>query len=181
MARTLNKVLLIGRLGADPEFRYTTTGMPVATFPIATNRQWVGKDGNLQEQTEWHNIVAWDRLAQICADHLTRGRLVFIEGRLQTRSWEVNGQKVYRTEVVASDMLILDSKGTPAGEPVAAAVEVGPVAIGKEGAATAGTGAAGTIQSLSDDRAPATGLREASIEAASLEATDWDDPEDLPF
>jgi single-strand DNA-binding protein len=157
MARTLNKVMLIGRLGADPEFRYTSTGMPVATFPIATNRQWVARDGSLQEQTEWHNIVAWDKLAQICADHLTKGRLVFIEGRLQTRSWESNGQKMYRTEIVASDMLILDSKsgGTPEPDtPVAATMAAG------EG--------------------EAAGVPRAA-EALEAEADDWQDPDELPF
>src|SRR4051794_5509628 len=110
MARTLNRVQLIGRLGGDPELRHTGTGLPVATFSIATNRQWPGKDGSLQEETEWHTIVAWDKLAQICSEHLTKGRLVYIEGRLHTRSWESNGQKQQKTEIVASDMLILDSR-----------------------------------------------------------------------
>jgi single-strand DNA-binding protein len=82
----------------------------VATFSIATNRQWPGKDGSLQEETEWHTIVAWDKLAQICSEHLTKGRLIYIEGRLHTRSWESNGQKQQKTEIVASDMLILDSR-----------------------------------------------------------------------
>jgi len=119
MARTLNRVQLIGRLGGDPEMRVTSSGMQVTTFSLATNRQWQGKDGTTQEETDWHTIVAWDRLAQVCADHLSKGRLVYVEGRIQYRSWESNGQKMYKTEVVASDMLILDSKGTPtiAAEP----------------------------------------------------------------
>ncbi len=109
MARSLNKVQLIGRLGADPEMRYTGSGMPVTSFSLATNRQWTDRDGNTQDETDWHNIVAWDRLAQICNEHLAKGRLVYIEGRLRTRTYEANGQKQYRTEIVASDMLMLDS------------------------------------------------------------------------
>jgi single-strand DNA-binding protein len=111
MARSLNKVQLIGRLGADPEMRYTGSGMPVTTFSLATNRQWTDREGNAQEETDWHNIVAWDRLAQICNEHLAKGRLVYVEGRLRTRTYEANGQKQYRTEIVASDMLMLDSVG----------------------------------------------------------------------
>jgi single-strand DNA-binding protein len=110
MARTLNKVQLIGRLGADPETRFTQAGMQVTTFSLATNRQWTGKDGEAQEETEWHSIVTWDKLAQICSEFLVKGALVFIEGRLHTRSWETDGHKQYRTEVVASDMLMLDSR-----------------------------------------------------------------------
>jgi single-strand DNA-binding protein len=110
MARTLNRVQLIGRLGGDPELRYTGAGLPVATFSLATNRQWPGKDGSIQEETEWHTIVAWDKLAQICSEHLSKGRLVFIEGRIHSRSWESNGQKQFKTEIVAADMLILDSR-----------------------------------------------------------------------
>jgi single-strand DNA-binding protein len=112
MAKTLNRVQLIGRLGADPEMRNTQAGMTVATFGLATSRQWPGKDGTLQEETEWHNIVVWDKLAQLCGDFLTKGRLVYIEGRIHTRSYDRDGQKQYRTEIVASDMLLLDPKPT---------------------------------------------------------------------
>lgn len=132
MARTLNRVQLIGRLGGDPEMRVTSSGMQVTTFSLATNRQWQSKDGIAQEETDWHTIVAWDRLAQVCAEHLSKGRLVYVEGRIQYRSWESNGQKMYKTEVVASDMLILDSKGTPgleaepAREPVSAKAQARP-------------------------------------------------------
>jgi single-strand DNA-binding protein len=117
MAKTLNRVQLIGRLGADPEMRNTQAGMTVATFGLATSRQWPGKDGTMQEETEWHNIVVWDKLAQLCGDFLTKGRLVYIEGRIHTRSYDRDGQKQYRTEIVASDMLLLDPKpGTGDGE-----------------------------------------------------------------
>lgn len=109
MAKSLNKVQLIGRLGGDPEMRTTGTGMQVVSFSVATNRQWTAKDGSLQEETDWHSIIAWERLAQICHEHLSKGRLVYIEGRLHTRSYEANGQKQYRTEIVASDMVMLDA------------------------------------------------------------------------
>src|ERR1041384_4408953 len=110
MSRTLNRVQLIGRLGADPQMKYTSSGAPVTTFSVATNRQWQDKEGNLREEADWHNIVAWDKLAQTCAEFLSKGRLVYIEGRLQTRSWEGNdGQTRYKTEVNATDMLMLDS------------------------------------------------------------------------
>ncbi len=132
MAKTLNRVQLIGRLGADPEMRYTQAGMPVATFNLATNRQWPAKDGTLQEETEWHTIVVWDKLARICGDFLAKGRLVYIEGRLHTRSWDWNGQKQYKTEIVASDMLILDQKpnGTPQPEEPEVASRPEPVGAG---------------------------------------------------
>jgi single-strand DNA-binding protein len=106
--RGLNKVLLIGNLGADPEFRSTPSGTSVATFNIATSDRWTGKDGEPEERTEWHRIVAWGKLAEISRDYLRKGKQVFIEGRLQTRSWEDReGQKKYVTEVVANQMLML--------------------------------------------------------------------------
>jgi single-strand DNA-binding protein len=129
MARSLNKVLLIGRLGADPKMRFTGTGMAVTTFSLATNRQWTDRDGNGQEETDWHNVVAWDRLAQICNEHLSKGRLAYIEGRLRTRTYEANGQKQYRTEIVASDMLMLDSAN--GAEPARSAQEPEAVAPAK--------------------------------------------------
>ncbi len=103
-------VQLIGRLGADPEAHSTATNNPFTTFSLATNRQWNGPDGVLNTETDWHRIVAWGTLGETCATHLRKGRLVYIEGRLSNRSWEADGQKHQRTEVVASDMLILDPK-----------------------------------------------------------------------
>lgn len=101
----LNKVLLIGRVTQDPEARSTNTGATVASFSIATNRYWKGQDGSRQESTEFHNIVAWSRLAEIASQYLKKGALVMIEGRLQTRSWDgQDGVKRYRTEVVAENM-----------------------------------------------------------------------------
>ncbi|MGH7543591.1 MAG: single-stranded DNA-binding protein [Gemmatimonadota bacterium] len=117
MARSLNKVMLIGNLGKDPELRRTASGQAVATFPVATNRSWAGQDGAQNEETEWHNIVAWNRLAEICQQFLQKGRKVYIEGRIQTRSWDdtKTGQKRYMTEVVANQMIILDPAGSGAG------------------------------------------------------------------
>jgi single-strand DNA-binding protein len=112
--KSLNKVTLIGNLGRDPELRYTNSGIPVATFSIATNEQWKDSDGNTQEKTEWHNIVTWQKLAEICAEYLKKGSKVYIEGRLQTRSWDDKntGQKRTTTEIVANDMIMLDSRSS---------------------------------------------------------------------
>ena len=109
MAGSLNKVMLIGNVGRDPEMRYIQSGEPVTTFSIATNRR-VQRDGQWTDETEWHNIVAWRKLAEQCNEYLSKGRKVYIEGRLQTRSWESEGQKKYRTEIVADTMLILDQR-----------------------------------------------------------------------
>jgi single-strand DNA-binding protein len=117
MARSLNKVTLIGRLGRDPEMRYTASGTAVTTFTIATNRFRQGVDGGQgQEETDWHTIVTWDKLAETCNQFLTKGRMVYVEGSLQTRSWEQDGQKRYKTEVVAREMIILDTKDRNGGE-----------------------------------------------------------------
>ncbi|MFQ3662272.1 MAG: single-stranded DNA-binding protein [Chloroflexaceae bacterium] len=114
MARDLNKVMLIGRLGTDPEMRYTASGSPVTTFRLAVGRQWRDNAGEIHDETEWFNIVAWNRLAETCNQYLTRGARVYLEGRLQTRSWDdqQSGQTRYRTEVIASDLIMLDSRST---------------------------------------------------------------------
>ena len=113
----INKVILIGNLGADPEIRYTQNGAPVATFRIATTERWKGQDGQMQEQTEWHQIVAWRRLAEICGEYLSKGSRVYIEGKLQTRKWQdQNGNDRYTTEIVAREMKMLSPKGTSGGE-----------------------------------------------------------------
>jgi single-strand DNA-binding protein len=110
MSRGLNKVMLIGDVGRDPEMRYTPSGKPVTSFSIATSRTWVTADGERHEATEWFNVVAWRELAETCHQDLSKGCRVYIEGRLQTRSWEAaNGQRHYRTEVVADDMILLES------------------------------------------------------------------------
>jgi single-strand DNA-binding protein len=112
MPKSLNKVMLIGNLGKDPELRYTTSGVAVVSFSIATSESWKDQDGNLQERTEWHNIVAWRKLAEICGEWLKKGKKVYIEGRIQTRSYDdKNGVKKYITEIVADDMIMLDGAG----------------------------------------------------------------------
>ncbi len=111
MARGVNKVILIGNAGADPELRYTPGGTAVSNFSIATNESWTDSGGEKQERTEWHRIVVWGRLAEICNQYLRKGSKVYIEGKLQTRSWEgQDGLKRYSTEVVARDMQMLDSR-----------------------------------------------------------------------
>lgn len=114
MTRGLNKVMIIGNLGRDPEMRYTPNGKPVTSFSVAVSRTWVKPEGERTETTDWFNVVAWGRLAEICSQYLTKGSMVYVEGRLETRSWEgENGQKHFRTEVVASDVNILDRRGRP--------------------------------------------------------------------
>lgn len=106
----INKVILIGRLGRDPEVRYTGSGSAVANFSLATDEVWTDKNGQRQSRTEWHRIVAWARLAEICGEYLKKGKLIYIEGRLQTREWDDrDGNKRYTTEIVANEMKMLDS------------------------------------------------------------------------
>ncbi len=113
----LNKVMLIGNLGADPEMRYTADGNAVTNFRAAASRTYSGKDGERHEETEWFSVVTFGKLAEQCSQFLQKGRRVYVEGRLQTRSWEAEGQKRYRTEVVAEKVLFLDrAGGAPFGE-----------------------------------------------------------------
>ncbi|MFH1580950.1 MAG: single-stranded DNA-binding protein [Pseudomonadota bacterium] len=108
----LNKVMLIGRLGSDPELRYTPDGTAVANFSIATSEEWKDKNtGEKKERTEWHRVVAWRKLGEICGEYLAKGKQVYVEGRIQTRSWEdKDGNKRYTTEIVASDIQFLGAK-----------------------------------------------------------------------
>lgn len=108
----LNKVMLIGNLGKDPEIRYTQNGTAVATFNVATTERWKDKDGQTQETTEWHRIVAWRKLAETCGEYLHKGSKVYIEGKLQTRKWQdQNGNDKYTTEIVANEMKMLTPRG----------------------------------------------------------------------
>lgn len=109
----VNKVIIVGRLGKDPELKYTPSGAAVANFTVATSEEWKDKDtGEKQERTEWHRIVAWRRLGEICGEYLHKGKEVYIEGKLQTRSWEDrDGNKRYITEIVAQNMQMLGSAG----------------------------------------------------------------------
>ena len=108
MAMGLNKVMVIGNVGRDPEMRYTPSGKPVTSFSVATGRSWTNSDGERREETEWFNVVAWGNLAEICKQHIRKGQQVYVEGRLQTRSWEdQEGRKRFRTELVANEMILL--------------------------------------------------------------------------
>ncbi len=111
MSRGLNKLMIIGHLGRDPEMRYTPSGKPVTTFSVATSRTWHSADGERHEDTEWFNVVAWGGLAEICNQHLHKGMQVYVEGRLQTRRWEdAEGNKHFTTELVAKEMIMLGEK-----------------------------------------------------------------------
>ncbi|MDD9949370.1 MAG: single-stranded DNA-binding protein [candidate division Zixibacteria bacterium] len=130
---SLNKVILIGNLGADPEMRYTPAGRAVVNFRMATTRQWNTQDGERREETEWHRIVAFSKLAEICGQYLKKGAPVYVEGRLQTRSWEdQNGMKRYMTEIVANEMQMLSARqqnelaSDPPGGTTSTATEVPP-------------------------------------------------------
>jgi single-strand DNA-binding protein len=153
-ARSLNKVMLIGNLTRDPELKYTPSGAAVVTFGLATNRSWKDDSGELQERAEFHNIVAWNKLAEICQQLLATGMKVYVEGSLSTQSWEGDdGNKRYKTEVRITDMILLDSKG-------------------KQGA---GLDEEGSTGSSKDEK------KEAPVEED--ESSDENDPleEDLPF
>ncbi len=116
MANGLNKVILIGNLGRDPEVRYTPGGLAVANFSMATSETWTNKEGEKETRTEWHRIVAWGKLGEICGEYLSKGKQIYIEGRIQTREWEdKEGNKRYTTEITASQMLMLGSRES-AGE-----------------------------------------------------------------
>ena len=134
MAGSLNKVQLIGNVGREPEMRYLPGGEAVTTFSLATNRRWRGENGQAHEQTEWHSVVAWRQLAEQCGEYLTRGRHVYVEGRLQTRTWDdpSTGQKRSRTEIVAEQLVLLDSRSSRTGAAAAedlAEVEPDAVAV----------------------------------------------------
>ncbi len=114
--RGVNKAILIGNLGGDPELRSTPSGTSVASFTLATNESWTDREGQKQERTEWHRIVAWGKLAEICGQYLRKGRQVYIEGRLTTRSWEDRqGNQRKTTEIVAQQMLMLGGRGPDQG------------------------------------------------------------------
>ena len=113
---SVNKVIIVGNVGRDPELRYTQSGQPVASFSIATNERFKDRDGNWKDRTEWHRIVAWARLAEICGEYLRKGSQVYVEGRIQTRDWEdKEGNKRQTTEIVALSMQMLGRRGEGGG------------------------------------------------------------------
>lgn len=116
--KSVNKVILLGNLGKDPEVKYTPAGMPIAKFSIATNERFKDKDGQWQDRTEWHNIVAFQRLAEIVGEYVKKGGKVYIEGSLRTSSWDdkETGQKKYKTEIIANDLVLLSGRGEGGGD-----------------------------------------------------------------
>ena len=113
MPKSVNKVILVGNVGKDPEVRYSQSGTPVANFSLATNERFKDRNDEWQERTEWHSIVAWQRLAEIVGEYVAKGSKVYVEGKLETTSWEdrQSGERKYRTQVVARDLVLLDSRG----------------------------------------------------------------------
>ena len=135
MSRGLNKVMIIGHLGKDPEMRYTPSGRPVTTYTVAVSRSWNSADGERHTETEWFNIVAWGNLAEICKQYLTKGQQVYIEGRLQTRRWDdKEGQKHTSVEIVANEMMMLGDRrdANHGGEEQSSSTEVEPAATEDE-------------------------------------------------
>jgi len=118
---SVNKAILVGRLGKDPETRYTSSGQAVCNFSLATDETYKDRAGERQKRTEWHRIVAWGKLAEIAQQYLRKGSLIFVEGRIQTRQWEKDGQKRYSTDIVANDFRFLGSRGDNAGSGAASA------------------------------------------------------------
>lgn len=153
MASGVNKVILIGRLGANPEVRYTTNGGAVANFTLATNESWTDKNGQKQEKTEWHRIVIWGKLAELCGQYLAKGRQAYIEGKLQTREWnDKEGNKRYTTEVVAQSVQFLGGQGERTqGSSPSAGSDFAPTGSGFEGSLSGESAAGG---GMSDDEVP---------------------------
>jgi len=117
MAKSVNKVILIGNLGKDPEVKVTPSGTPVAKFTLATNERYKDKNGQWQDRTEWHNLVAWQRTAEIIGEYVKKGSKIYVEGRLQTSSWDdkSTGEKRYRTEIIVNDLVLLSGRGDGEG------------------------------------------------------------------
>ncbi len=131
----VNKVILIGNLGANPEVRYTQGGTTVANLRLATTRRWTGKDGQRQDETEWHNVVSFGKLAEICGQYLQKGKQIYVEGRLRTRQWQdQQGNKRYTTEVVMENMTMLGARGAATGEELPETVPAEPTTPDQLGA-----------------------------------------------
>ena len=178
---SLNKVLLIGNLTRDPELRYTPSGAAVCSFGLATNRTYTASDGTKKEEAEFIKIVSWNKLAELCSQLLTKGRKVYVEGRLQTRSWETpDGQSRQTTEVVIDDMRILDSRREVYGEEYEPPAEAAPADLPTEKAAVKKAGkAADDMKAVKSSGEP---KKEDAAEANNQKQDDQEiDLEDLPF
>jgi single-strand DNA-binding protein len=179
MARSLNRVQLIGNLTRDPELRYTPSGTAVCTFGLATNRAWTTDSGEKHEEAEFHRIVAWNKLAELCSQFLTKGRKVFVEGRLSTRSWNAqDGTQKSITEIVISDMILLDSRRT---EGAAEPEEVAEKQV-YEGEAEAEKPKTAKKTAKKETHSTSLGVKEEKKEeVAEAEETDEIVPDDIPF
>ena len=168
MAKSVNKVILIGNLGKDPEVKYTPGGMPVAHFTLATNERFKDKEGNWTDRTEWHNIVAFQRTAEIVGEYLKKGRTVYVEGSLRTNSWDdkETGQKKYRTEIIVNDLVLLGGGQREGGE----AGGGGGYSSNRSSAGRSGGGGF-------DQRSPEPEHSQAPAAGGAPEITD----EDIPF
>jgi len=172
MARSLNKVQLIGNLTRDPELRYTPSGTAVCSFSIATNRNWTTDTGEKKEQVEFHRIVAWNKLAELCSQFLTKGRKTYVEGRLSTRSWTAqDGTQKQTTEIIISDMILLDSRRT--GEQEVVAAEEPSSAEASEGQ--------GEEKKLSKAKSSSAGKKTTAEETPEAPKEDEIAPDDIPF
>ncbi|HEU4572615.1 MAG TPA: single-stranded DNA-binding protein [Candidatus Limnocylindrales bacterium] len=173
---SLNKAMIIGNLGRDPEMRYTPSGQAVTQFTVAVNRNYRDQQGEWQEETEWFRVVAWAQLAERTAEYLRKGRKVYVEGRLQTRSWEdQNGQKRYTTELIANTVTPLDPRPRDEGDP-------GPgFARGGAGAGAGGGGFGDRAEGASRGGAPAGAPASKSGDDGGPAYDDASDLDDLPF
>lgn len=196
-SRSLNKVQLIGNLTRDPELRYTPQGTAVCTLGLATNRSWATEGGEKREETEFHRIVAWNKLAELCSQLLFKGRKVYVEGRLQTRTWTAqDGSQRQATEIVIEEMIILDSRQAEVGtagfttkiaEPVPAEVpegmaeEVLPPLPAKEEATVVADDSAPSAQGASKDLLPKKKAAKTAEEEEVKAAEDSDLTKDIPF
>ena len=198
-ARSLNKVQLIGNLTRDPELRYTPQGTAVCTLGLATNRSWVTESGEKKEDTEFHRLVAWNKLAELCSQLLFKGRKVFVEGRLQTRQWQgQDGSSRQTTEIVISDMIILDSRrapgeGVPTGEAVSEEPESEMIPV-SEGVPVEETPEGVPVEEITVQKEPAAGTAKKATKGSGAKAkvekeekaspaskSEEVKPEDIPF
>jgi len=187
-SRSLNRVSLIGNLTRDPELRYTPQGTPVCTFGLATNRSWVpASGGERQEETEFHRIVSWNKLAELCAELLFKGRKVFVEGRLQTRNWsDAQGQERTTVEIVIDNMIVLDSKrregGAGTGVVYSEPAEYATAASGGQAGAADDAQATDDVQ-VTDDKPAKKSVKKSTKQVAGKKTAKEEkvNPDDIPF
>lgn len=179
-SRSLNKVQLIGNLTRDPELRYTPSGAAVCTIGIATNRYWTTEAGEKKEDVEFHRVVAWNKLAEICSQLLTKGRKVYVEGRLRTAAWQTaDGSQRQMTEIVIEDMILLDSRRPVGAGEEGGGVETGtPVVSGQAPTALAASPQAGTKRSVAQ---PSVKQSHDDQTATPPEGKEEVNPDDIPF